>query len=52
VRKSTTGVPLIDNKSLPEAMRSKEGLIHGGHLLGLVLGHKQLTAKVMPWKRS
>jgi hypothetical protein len=41
------GVPLIDNKSLPEAMRSKEGLVHGGHLLGLALGAiKQLNAKV------
>ena len=41
------GVPLIDNKSLPEAIRSKEGLIHGGHLLGLALGAiKQLNAKV------
>ncbi len=41
------GVPLIDNKSLPESMRSKEGLVHGGHLLGLALGAiKQLNAKV------
>ena len=41
------GVPLIDNKSLPEAMRSKEGLVHGGHILGLALGAiKQLNAKV------
>jgi hypothetical protein len=41
------GVPLIDNKSLPEAVRSKEGLVHGGHVLGLALGAiKQLTAKV------
>jgi hypothetical protein len=41
------GVPLIDNKSLPEAIRSKEGLVHGGHLLGLALGAiKQLNAKV------
>jgi hypothetical protein len=41
------GVPLIDNKSLPEAIRSKSGLIHGGHLLGLALGAiKQLNAKV------
>jgi hypothetical protein len=41
------GVPLIDNKSLPEAMRSKEGLVHGGHLLGLALGAiKQLNEKV------
>ena len=41
------GVPLIDNKSLPEAICSKEGLVHGGHLLGLALGAiKQLNAKV------
>jgi hypothetical protein len=41
------GIPLIDNKSLPEAIRSKSGLIHGGHLLGLALGAiKQLNAKV------
>jgi hypothetical protein len=41
------GVPLIDNKSLPEDIRSKEGLVHGGHLLGLALGAiKQLNAKV------
>ena len=41
------GVPLIDNKSLPEAIRSKEGLIHGGHLLGLAFGAiKHLNAKV------
>jgi hypothetical protein len=41
------GVSLIDNKSLPESMRSKEGLVHGGHLLGLALGAiKQLNAKV------
>jgi hypothetical protein len=41
------GVPLIDNQSLPEAIRSKEGLVHGGHLLGLALGAiKQLNAKV------
>jgi hypothetical protein len=41
------GVPLIDNKSLPEEMRSKSGLVHGGHILGLALGAiKQLNAKV------
>ena len=41
------GVPLIDNKSLPEAIRSKEGLVHGGHLLGLAFGAiKQLNAKI------
>ena len=41
------GVPLIDNKSLPEEMRSKSGLVHGGHLLGLAIGAiKQLNAKV------
>ncbi len=41
------GVPLIDNRSLPEAMRSKEGLVHSGHLLGLTLGAiKQLNRKV------
>jgi hypothetical protein len=41
------GIPLIDNRSLPEAIRSKSGLIHGGHLLGLALGAiKQLNAKV------
>ena len=41
------GVPLIDNQSLPEEMRSKSGLIHSGHLLGLALGAiKQLNAKV------
>ncbi len=41
------GVPLIDNESLPEQMRSKSGLVHGGHLLGLLIGAiKQLDAKV------
>jgi hypothetical protein len=41
------GVPLIDNETLPEQMRSKNGLVHGGHLLGLLIGAvKQLDAKV------
>ncbi len=41
------GVPLIDNMSLPEAICSKEGLVHGGHLMGLALGAiKQLNEKV------
>jgi len=32
---------------LPEQMRSKSGLVHGGHLLGLLIGAiKQLDAKV------
>ena len=47
------GVPLIDNKSLPEEMRSKSGLVHGGHLLGLAIGAiKQLNAKVKFLKNS
>lgn len=47
------GVPLIDNNSLPEAVRSKEGLVHGGHLLGLALGAiKQLNAKVEALERE
>ena len=38
---------LIDVDSLPEEVRSKEGMIHGGHLMGLALGAiKQLNAKV------
>ena len=41
------GVPLIDVDSLLEEVRSKEGMIHGGHLMSLALGAiKQLNAKV------
>lgn len=41
------GVPLIDVDSLPEEVRSEDGMLHAGHLMGLALGAiKQLTAKV------
>ncbi len=41
------GVPLIDINSLPEEVRSEEGMLHAGHLMGLAFGAiKQLTAKV------
>ena len=47
------GVPLIDVDSLPEEVRSKEGMIHGGHLMGLALGAiKQLNAKVEALERE
>ncbi|MEM2108289.1 MAG: hypothetical protein QXL10_03285 [Candidatus Bathyarchaeia archaeon] len=41
------GVPLVDPESLPEHVRSEDGMIHAGHLMGLALGAiKQLNAKV------
>jgi hypothetical protein len=41
------GVPLIDVDSLPEEVRSEEGMLHEGQLMGLALGAvKQLNAKV------
>jgi hypothetical protein len=46
-RTDKKGVPLIDANSLPEEVRSEEGMIHAGHLMGLALGAiKQLNAKV------
>ncbi len=46
-RTDKKGVPLIDANSLPEEVRSDEGLIHAGHLMGLALGAiRQLNAKV------
>ena len=46
-RTDKKGVPLIDVNSLPEAVRSEDGMVHGGHLMGLALGAiKQLNAKI------
>ena len=46
-RTDEKGVPLIDANSLPEEVRSKEKMIHAGHLMGLALGIiKQINAKV------
>jgi hypothetical protein len=52
-RTDKKGVPLIDANSLPEEVRSEEGMIHAGHLMGLALGAiKQLNEKVEMLKKE
>lgn len=46
-RTDKNGVPLIDANSLPEEVRSDEGMINASHLMGLALGAiRQLNGKV------